>query len=516
MKKVLFTILFFMTFLMANATLMQRVYHKDYGVIDRTVLVFNRALDFKIDHKENVVEILLPNCSRDETLVSNQIFTNSNVLKSFTYRQDGNNLLMTILLNDNYTTAHQSEFSVEYLSYTPDVYKVALDIFATQNPVSHEELLSFVNFYTTIDQKVKANKYKEILTAKIEQDKQNSAEKIALSGKPETQKIPQKSAEDEAVSLKNSKNKSQANIKRYFIPVMIFILVALLIWLIVHILKQGKKVENTTQTEIEPVGREEFRSRVIRKLLDHDWNKRVISLELKVPISEIEEVEKRYLVERANQLESEETNQEDEQPKNFKSSPYFSRQEETIPDQNEELDEPEAIEKPELAKTDIENIPQEKTEAENAEEQMKLEHELYPGEVERESDGADEPKIDESLKDMLEYDSSDNPKGDMTKVLEHVKFNTDDIEEIRLGKKSTDSQDETISDLENKKIQPNSYNKHESDMSKMLRKRFPKTSNGAEIDKSDELDESSEHLPDDPDELLEKAITNKLDELTKS
>lgn len=577
MKKALFTILLFMTFVMADAILMQEVYHKDYGVIDRTVLVFNRALDFKVDHHDNVVEILLPNCSRDEAKVSNKIFTNSNIFKSFTYKQNGNNLLMTILLNDDYATANNSEFSVEYLSFQQNVYKIAIDIFATSNPASNEELLSFINFYTTMNQELKAKQYKEKLTLKIEQDKQRSAEQTSNPSNP----IPQEKAEIPGnESLLNTK--TQTTIKMYIIPIMIIILVGLLIWLIIHVLKQGKKAESTAPKELSPVGREEFRTRVIRKLLDHDWNKRIISLELKVPISEVEEVERKYQLERATQLENGEVVPEKDDSGDLPMYPSFAEHKQSLePEQLEET-------KPELEKdlsSETENIVNvttpEKPDDKQLEEQDKLETVLQPGEVKRDSDGADEPVVDESLKAMLEYDSSDNPKSEMTNILENVKFSTDDIEDIHKKDESIieDADDKADSEaqivktpasetqnsevpisenpieersieetsgkddfreddpIENdprektsrKKtssewIHQSSDDKFESAMSRMLRKRFPKTD--PEIEKKEiipnvekppeNLDEDQqENHQEDPDELLEKAITNKLDKLTE-
>jgi len=93
---------------------------------------------------------------------------------------------------------------------------------------------------------------------------------------------------------------------------------------------------------------------------------------------------------------------------------------------------------------------------------------------------------------MLAYDSSDDPQGNMTQILQDVNFSTDEIEEIR----------------------QEDIKRHETEMSKMLRKRFPKSSS----DKRDnplKESEKSDEAETDPDELLKEAIANKLDDLEK-
>jgi len=457
----------FMTFLMANATVMQRVYRRDYGVIDRTVLVFNRALDFKVEHNDNVVEILLPNCSKDDSKVSNELFTNSNVLKSYTYKQEGNNLLMKIILNDSYTTVNHSEFSVEYLSYQQDVYKIALDIFATQNPESNEELLSFVNFYTTLDQKQKAKIYKEKLTQKIERDKEEAAEKRVLAKTEPTKASPL--PQEKQVKTTTAKQPKQKDLitsfKSYLIPFLILILAALVVWIIIRILKQGKNNEDSLPHDLQPVGREEFRTRVIKKLLDHDWNKRVISMELKVPISEVEEVENQYQQERAEQLENEIPTATDS---GSNSEAAITQEEILEPEeplkQHLQNDKKTTNEKSETLAPEKNLEQTDNTDETNIE---KIEAELNPVDVTRESDEADELEMDESLKEMLAYDSSDNPKGDMTEILENVEFSADDIENFHQEK----------------------------------------------IKEQQKSNEENNDTKIDPEELLKKAILNKLDHL---
>ncbi|MBT5420732.1 MAG: hypothetical protein HOK80_07555, partial [Candidatus Cloacimonetes bacterium] len=122
-------ILFFLIFIsLLNANYLIDVYHKDYGVIDRTVLVFDTRPDYEILKHESDLQINLSGCRKDASLRESNI-TNSKVITGLNYLVTKDKVSVSIGINTSQLLITGEIYKVEGMELQGDVFKLVLDIF---------------------------------------------------------------------------------------------------------------------------------------------------------------------------------------------------------------------------------------------------------------------------------------------------------------------------------------------------------------------------------------------------
>ena len=94
-----------------NANFLIDVYHKDYGVIDRTVLVFDTKPNYEILKHESDLQINLHGCRKDASLQKTGI-NNSKVITGLDYLISEDKVMVMININTS------------QLLVTGEIYKV--------------------------------------------------------------------------------------------------------------------------------------------------------------------------------------------------------------------------------------------------------------------------------------------------------------------------------------------------------------------------------------------------------
>jgi len=144
MKKNIFFLVFALLVIQIFAkSSLVKIYHGDFGIIDRTVLQFNRKPEFTIKErsKNNLLVISLENCEQGSTIDNKQVF-DSKVLEKLDVLVINNKLNIVITTDQNYV------LKKSYITGQP--YKIVLDIYNMEEPKSIIDRLSFAKFYQKV------------------------------------------------------------------------------------------------------------------------------------------------------------------------------------------------------------------------------------------------------------------------------------------------------------------------------------------------------------------------------
>ncbi len=156
MKK-LFSIflLIFIVNILSSAEL-TKIYHGDFGEIDRTVLVFNNKINYKVTQKISKKQIIIDvkNCTKAPNVDPVQIIS-SNVLDKLLITESSNNISIIIFTDKKYY--------LKYFSIKSKPFKIVLDIYNTKIPKTIVEHLSFSKFYYKVGFYSKAIKEYKII-----------------------------------------------------------------------------------------------------------------------------------------------------------------------------------------------------------------------------------------------------------------------------------------------------------------------------------------------------------------
>ena len=139
-------LLVFVSFL--NASLLIDVYHRDYGVIDRTVLVFDTKPHYEILEHKSSIQINLQECCKNSSLQKLDIINNK-VLTGYNFLISEDKVVVSIDINTSQLLESDEKYIVKIMELQEDVFKLVLDIFISTNPKSLYELTSYASFYET-------------------------------------------------------------------------------------------------------------------------------------------------------------------------------------------------------------------------------------------------------------------------------------------------------------------------------------------------------------------------------
>jgi lipopolysaccharide biosynthesis regulator YciM len=153
------TLIFSATGLMAiERNTLTNIYHRDYGIVNRTVIVFTGEPNYSIEQRvtQRQIRLLLEDTVAGSNLSQSQTFF-SPVLESLNISQKAGEVILTINTSRRYHLKHFDLSGREF--------KIVLDIFNKESPETVYEKFAFARFYLTIGQTVEAERLmREILT----------------------------------------------------------------------------------------------------------------------------------------------------------------------------------------------------------------------------------------------------------------------------------------------------------------------------------------------------------------
>jgi len=284
MKKI-FLLIFISFITLLNANFLIDAYHKDYGVIDRTVLVFDTKPQYDILKHGSSIEVSLEGCRKDASLQNFSVI-NSKVLTGFEYLISGDGIKVIININTTQLLITGEIYRVNGMELQGDVFKLVLDIFISNNPQSLSELSSYASFYKEIGNEELANEYSDQvvkLHSKIKAQQENTITQVDNS----KQKISVFS-----ILLTSAKELiSKIDLKILGIVVGMIILIIVIIILIVKLF--GRKT-STTDTDIDSLRPKDgfansvYLKEVAKKLAASKWDVDEIAKELELPVDEVQ------------------------------------------------------------------------------------------------------------------------------------------------------------------------------------------------------------------------------------
>jgi hypothetical protein len=262
-----------------SATL-EDIYYRDYGIIDRVVLVFDKKVEFNITENGNDVEVSILNCTIGSKAVNEEFVTNK-VLQSFEFIQFADDVIAVISAKSLVKT---SDFS--FIEKNKN-FKVVLDIFAVA-PVSYEENVSYAEFHQTVGNEDLAKKY------------YIQAEALKNNPPPKEEKPKKKEKKEKKKKETNPIPKSSKPFKLPVKPqyLFAFIFVILLIFVIIVLIKKKGKSGKSKKDDFEfestdGFGNTEFREEMLFQLIEADWDDENIAKELQISVKEVERFRKK-------------------------------------------------------------------------------------------------------------------------------------------------------------------------------------------------------------------------------
>ena len=279
MKKFLLLFLsIFSSFVYANS--LKDVYHKNYGIIDRTVLVFEERPDYSIIEEYKKIKIVLSSDCEKTAILQNTQIPDNPVLESFDFRKENSNLIFSISTDSTY-------FLKFFTLKEKGKFKVVLDIFLKKEPKTIKDFLNFADFYQTVGYKKKGEKYLAMAeNLKIRKAKEDSL--INIQKQINSQRIieRQKWIEKQKKILKTLK------IQVFFLGFSILVALILLILAFPKKKKSEPEVTEYNYRSTDGFGSLKFRKKMVHKLSEHKWEVEEIARELNLTNEEVKRLQK--------------------------------------------------------------------------------------------------------------------------------------------------------------------------------------------------------------------------------
>ncbi len=282
MKRILLLLFLFLITYGLSATIFIDMYHKDYGVIDRSVLIFSSKPDYKIIENENDIQLNILNCAKDIN-IRNQQFPESAVIESFDFYSTEDKVMVIISINTPHQLSKGTRYSLEKYAIEDEVFKLILDIYSTKAPKTYEDYASFAYFFEATGKPETARPYREM------------AEKLKAQMPPaEFMEKERQMAEQQ--QQRTSRYKLVRSIQEFITPsrivliIIAVILIAAIIFTLAFILrseKKGKKFAGKSLRLVTGFGSEEFRRKVINILEKNFWGAEEIALELEMSTNDV-------------------------------------------------------------------------------------------------------------------------------------------------------------------------------------------------------------------------------------
>lgn len=288
MKRI-FILFFFLLISLLNASFIIDAYHKDYGVINRTVLVFDTKPEYEILKHESDIQINLQGCRKDASLQKMNI-SNSKVITGFDYIVSEDKVIVMININTSQLLITGEVYKVEGMELQGNVFKLVLDIFISTNPQSLSELTSYASFYKTTGNFELANEYNNQVirvhnTIKAQQEDivVQSPQTTMTKSTMVTSKF--KSSFQNFISLLNIKI-----IGFILLAIVLFIVVIYLIYKLTHKKTSALGTDDSSLRSIDGFADREYLEEVAKKLAARNWKVEEIAKELEITFEEAQKV----------------------------------------------------------------------------------------------------------------------------------------------------------------------------------------------------------------------------------
>ncbi len=285
MRKIIFLVFFLSFVSLINASFLIDVYHKDYGYVLRTVLVFDSKPNYSVLKHQDDIQINIMNCRKDATIQNIQI-PNSNVLKAFDFLVSKDKVMVVLSINQTLQLISGEPYKVELYELSGELFKLVLDVFAIKNPKTLEEVNSFANFYKTMGKTELAEEYYTIaLDMKTVQQTQTINDSTI---KIQEQKNFFKKTLQSLTYIESLKNTLNIKIVIILAAGIVFIII-----LIVIISKVAKKktpksdFEDKSQRSTRGFGDNDFQKKMILKLVAQEWESEAIAKELNLALDDV-------------------------------------------------------------------------------------------------------------------------------------------------------------------------------------------------------------------------------------
>lgn len=300
MKKIKFIILFVFLITLLQANILIDLYHYNYGIIDRTVLVFDSKPEYSIFKRDDVIQLNIEKCKKNITLNNSQV-KNNNTINGFQFKSTKTDVIVLIMINTAIQNLNKYKYDFDLISIKGSVYKLVLDIFSTKNPQTNSEIQSFVNFYDATGRKNKADEYRYLL----KHGKLKSAIDVTKVSKTKDAAAQQRNAGATTAQQKKEKENlsflqkifSRFDNTNLLLFTSIFVGVIALTLLIIMIINLSRKKATSQEVSFDEkfrnmndFGDKDFQKEMIAKLIADDWGKKEIAHELNLTNERINEL----------------------------------------------------------------------------------------------------------------------------------------------------------------------------------------------------------------------------------
>lgn len=273
-----------------HANFLIDVYHKDYGVIDRTVLVFDTKPDYEILKHESDLQINLPGCRKDAAIQKFDI-PNNKVITGFDYQVTEDKVVTLIKINTTQLLVSGEIYKVEGMELQGDVFKLVLDIFITTNPNTLSDLTSYASFYEKTGNEKLAKEYNEKvleLHGKLKSQQEDADSKtLQVAANDETERVTEKVKSD------FKKLTSKLNFQLIGIIFIIIILLFVVTFLIIKLSRKKTsafKVDDDSLRPTDGFADSKYLEEIAKDLSKQDWDVEEIAKELEVPIETVQRI----------------------------------------------------------------------------------------------------------------------------------------------------------------------------------------------------------------------------------
>ncbi|KQC07376.1 MAG: hypothetical protein APR54_01045 [Candidatus Cloacimonas sp. SDB] len=280
MKKIVLLLLLIFNLYILNSLQLNKFYHKNYGIADRTVFVFDSNLSYSIEKSDDVIKIIVKESSLHNSIKDLPLKDNP-VLSCYAFSKFKNDLVISIHLNRK--QSDNRDYGVEDFVLKDKTFKLVIDIFKYKEPLNRDEISSFIEFYNLVQLKEKANRYQKLLADFKEPE-------IAEKEISTEHKIPEidesKKTTDQKTSFKyRDILNSDLSSLGYIIAALLFVIVIILILIIIN-LRKNSKIISVFQNK-EKLGSRSFRKKIIKILQEAGWEDNMIAEELSISAEEV-------------------------------------------------------------------------------------------------------------------------------------------------------------------------------------------------------------------------------------
>lgn len=272
-----------------NANFLIDVYHKNYGIIDRTVLVFDTKPNYEILKHESNLQINLHGCRKDASVQKFNI-SNNKVITRFDYQVTPDKVVVFININTSEMPVGEI-YKVEGMELQGDVFKLVLDIFISTDPQTLSELTVYADFYEKMGKTELAKEYNRKV---IELHKKLKSQQKITDTNP-TQAVTKKESVKVADNVKSHFQNfiSKLNFKLIGIILGAIVLLIIVIFLIIKLSQKKTSAFEEDGESLRPTdgfADMEYLEKLAKDLAAKDWNVDEIAKELELPLETVQQI----------------------------------------------------------------------------------------------------------------------------------------------------------------------------------------------------------------------------------